>query len=416
MIKHKRLTISIVIASILLVLIIVFVGYWLFNNTSFFTSKIDSDELAQNNLNVADGNIVLIQYQIGEMTLNIPKGFEISEYATGIGSARFFSFNEQNTMFVGTNSNDKIYAVRDTDNNGLAETVNEVDSGLNSPHSTFYHEGDLYLGEENRVSVYRGIKDDGSYISKEIIVDNLPSGNKLTGGGHKTRTVLIGPDNMLYVSIGSSCNVCIEDDDRRAAIVRYNLDGSGEEIYATGLRNTVGFEFDSDGTIWGVDMGRDQIGDDIPPEEVNIIESGKDYGWPYCYGDKINNPEFSDKVDYCLEQTEKPYFNMQAHSAPLGMSFLNDAAKESWPSMYKNGFLVAFHGSWNRTVPTGYKVVWIDTSGAAPQQYNFLSGWLEESADAWGRPVGLGFDSNGNLYVSDDKQGMIYKVSYTAND
>lgn len=410
---NKKLNILIIALIILLLGLVSAVVFWLYNNTSLFTTNIDSQQLEANNLNTAQPSYELVSQKIGDKSINLPVGFTISEYVTDIGSARFFSFNEQDTMFVGTNSNDKIYAISDSDKNGVAESTAVIDSGLNSPHSTYYFEGDLYVGEENQVTVYKDIKDDGSYSSKDIVIGNLPSGNKLTGGGHKTRTVVVGPDRKLYVSIGSSCNVCIEDDERRATIMKYDLDGTNGEIYASGLRNTVGFAFDSNQILWGVDMGRDQIGDDIPPEEINIIEQGKNYGWPYCYGDGVNNPEFSDKVSYCAEQTAKPFFNMQAHSAPLGLSFLNDAAKNSWPAEYQNGMLVAFHGSWNRTVPTGYKVVWVDTSGAEPKQYNFLSGWLESSADAWGRPVGLGFDSKGNLYLSDDKQGKIYKISYS---
>jgi glucose/arabinose dehydrogenase len=223
--------------------------------------------------------------------------------------------------------------------------------------------------------------------------------------------VVVGPDEKLYVSIGSSCNVCIENDQRRATIMRYNLDGSGGEIYSSGLRNTVGFEF-NDGKLWGLDMGRDQIGDDIPPDEVNIIKQGANYGWPYCYGDRTNNPEFSDKQEYCKANTVAPVLGLQAHSAPLGIAFENQAAKQSWPKVYQNGFFAALHGSWNRTVPTGYKVVWVDTKSNPMKAYNFITGWLDGSG-AWGRPVGIGFDSKGNMYISDDKQNLVYKVTYS---
>lgn len=411
--KKKVITIISVIAVILLLVGIVVLFFWAKNNTSFFTSKISEKDLNANNLNDNSENFKLLPYKINGKILNIPKGFTISEYARGVGSARFFSFNEQDTMFIGTNNNDKIYAIQDTNDDGFAETVNEIASNLSTPHSTYYYNGDLYVGEENRVSVYRNINNDGSYGSFEVLVNNLPSGNTLTGGGHKTRTVVIGPDAKMYVSVGSSCNVCIEDDSRRATIMRYNLDGSGEEIFATGLRNTVGFDFNANGALYGVDMGRDQIGDDTPPEEVNIIEQGKDYGWPYCYGNNINNPEFNDRKQYCKEKTETPFLNMQAHSAPLGMEFIKQSATEIWPQQYSKGFFVGFHGSWNRTVPTGYKVVFVDTSGPQPKQYNFLTGWLENNAESWGRPVDVGFDSKGNFYVSDDKQGIIYKVSYS---
>jgi glucose/arabinose dehydrogenase len=158
-------------------------------------------------------------------------------------------------------------------------------------------------------------------------------------------------------------------------------------------------------------MVLDQIGDDIPPEEVNIIEQGKNYGWPYCYGDKINNPEYKDKAEYCKTQTQAPVLGLQAHYAPLGIAFENEAAMASWPSVFSSGFFGAMHGSWNRTVPTGYKVIWVDTKSSPMKEYNFITGWLDGSG-AWGRPVGVGFDPAGNMYISDDKQNLIYKVQY----
>lgn len=397
-------------ALLAILALLMYVVYWASQNTAFLNGGLTSASLNTNNQNASTESIQLVPQQVGLKTLYTPAGFKISEFVTGIKGARFFSFGPEDTMYIGSNTGDSIYAVRDTNGDGTADQKNIIDSKLNTPHSVYYYNGDLYLGEQNRVSVYRSIRPDGTYTKKEVLVDNLPSGNKLTGGGHTTRTVVVGPDGKLYVSIGSSCNVCIENDDRRATIMRYNLDGSGGEIYASGLRNTVGFVF-NDGALWGLDMGRDQIGDDIPPDEVNIITQGANYGWPYCYGDQINNPEFKDKAEYCKASTTPPVLGLQAHSAPLGIAFENSAAKASWPSVYQNGFFAALHGSWNRTTPTGYKVVWVDTKSSPMKSYNFITGWLDGSG-AWGRPVGLGFDSKGNMYVSDDKQNLVYKVFY----
>lgn len=392
-------------------LLLMLAGLWLYTNTSIFPRKISEQELNKNNLNQADSSINLVARDVVGKSINAPEDVEVSVYARGIKSARFFAFGPNDTMFVGSSSDDGIYVVRDTDGDGSAEDVKKIDKDLNTPHSVFYYNGDLYLAEETRVSVYRNMAEDGTYEKKDVIIDNLPGGNRLTGGGHKTRTVAVGPDNKLYVSIGSSCNVCVEDDKRRATIMRYNLDGSGEETLATGLRNTVGIDFNDDGELYGADMGRDLIGDDIPPEEINKIEQGKNYGWPYCYGDRINNPEFKDKAQYCKESTESPTFEIQAHSAPLGFLFMKAIERDVWPEQFQNGYFVALHGSWNRTTPTGYKVVWIDTSGPQPKLHNFLTGFLDDKGSVWGRPVGLGFDSNGNLYVSDDKQDLIYKLT-----
>ena len=410
--KRPRLFTWVLIVIILgLTAFIGFVVYWVSQNTAFLSGKLTSADLNKNNQNTSSEPLQLVAQTVGLKTLYAPPGFKISEYVTGVKGARFFSFGPDDTMYIGTNTGDSIYAVSDTNGDGVADQKKLIDSKLNTPHSLFYYKGDLYLGEQDRVSVYRGISADGSYQTKQVLVDNLPSGNRLTGGGHTTRTVVVGPDEKLYVSIGSSCNVCIENDQRRATIMRYNLDGSGGEIYSSGLRNTVGFEF-NDGKLWGLDMGRDQIGDDIPPDEVNIIKQGANYGWPYCYGDRANNPEFSDKQEYCKANTVAPVLGLQAHSAPLGIAFENQAAKQSWPRVYQNGFFAALHGSWNRTVPTGYKVIWVDTKSNPMKAYNFITGWLDGSG-AWGRPVGIGFDSKGNMYVSDDKQNLVYKVTYS---
>jgi glucose/arabinose dehydrogenase len=169
--------------------------------------------------------------------------------------------------------------------------------------------------------------------------------------------------------------------------------------------------FDENDLI-GVDMGRDQIGDDIPPEEINIIEQGKDYGWPYCYGDRIYNPEFPERETYCQNETVGSVFDMQAHAAPLGISMLNTAAQDAWPEVYSNGYFIGMHGSWNRTVPTGYKVIFVQKTDNGYQEHNFLTGWLESNAEAWGRPVAMTFDATGNMYLSDDKTGNIYKINY----
>lgn len=384
--------------------------WWLKNNTAVFTRRISEAEISENNLTNPDSTFGLRQIGVGDKFLYLPEGFTISEFAKNIPSARFFTFDDKDTMYIGTKNNDKIYAVSDTNNDGVAESVNTIDSGLNVPHSVTIYNGDLYLAEQDKISVYRQIQPNGKFTKKEILINNLPSGNVLQGGGHTTRTIVIGPDQKMYVSIGSSCNVCVEKDMRRATIMQYDLDGKNGVVYASGLRNTVGFMFWNN-KMYGADMGRDQIGDDIPPEEINIIEQNKDYGWPYCYGTKISNPEFKGKKAYC-NTTVAPVAQMQAHSAPLGIASLNSAAQNKWPKTFRNGFLVAFHGSWNRTTPTGYKIVWVDLNQDEPRVFNFLTGWLEKNAKAWGRPVGLGFDNKGNLYISDDKQGIVYKVSY----
>ncbi|MCA9379414.1 PQQ-dependent sugar dehydrogenase, partial [Candidatus Dojkabacteria bacterium] len=257
----------------------------------------------------------------------------------------------------------------------------------------------------------------GSFAQKEVLIPDLPT------GGHVTRTIKIGPDQKIYLSTGSSCNVCEESDNRRAAIVRYNLDGTGPEVYASGLRNSVGMQFaraadNGDWVLWTVDNGRDRIGDDIPPEEVNIIgEFGLDFGWPYCYGDQIPNPEFTDRAEYCTQNTVLPSYSLQAHSAPLGITFTPYAfgSRTDFPEYLTSYAFITYHGSWNRSVPTGYKVVMINSLEIGSAAQDFITGWLDENGESWGRPVDIGFGPDGNMYISDDKAGVIYRVSVAGN-
>ncbi len=341
----------------------------------------------------------------------LPKGFSLSVFAAGMNGLRFFTFDSQQNMIVADLDAGKIFLLKDNDKDGVAEQKITIDQGLTVPSDADYYNGDLYVSQSTKVVAYRSLTSDGKYSKKETLIANLPA------GGHLSRTFVLGPDGKIYLAIGSSCNICEEPDPHRAAINVYNLDGSGGEVFASGLRNTVGFQFHlnpqtGQNEIWGVDNGRDQIGDDIPPEEVNIIAKGKNYGWPYCYGKGIANPEFPQKSDYCKNQTEFPAFEMQAHSAPLDISFL-PLNNSVYPAALKDSVFITFHGSWNRSIPTGYKLITINTADKSSKEKDFITGWVDSSGYVWGRPVGLGFDQRGNLYVSDDKAGAIYLVHYT---
>lgn len=407
-----------VLISILFIIIILlaFGLVFLKNNTSFLNFNISEEEISQNNLNPTSSvteetdlvNLVSKELQVDEIyqngtfseprTLYLPEGYEISVYAGGMRAPRFFDFDDDGNIYVADKSAGEVLLLKDEDNDKVAETKITVLSDLRSVHSVDFYNGDLYVAEEHQIIRLRGIKPDATFDEFVILVNNLPA-----DGGHTTRTVLVGPDEKIYISVGSSCNLCEEDDERRAAIVRYNLDGTGEELYAEGLRNSVGLEFNNF-DLWSVDNGRDRIGDDLPPEEVNIVEQGKNYGWPFCYGMGIPNPEYSDKSDYCKTNTAFPIYEMQAHSAPLGLTFAPISNE------LEGNLFIAFHGSWNRTVPTGYKVVRIDTTDDSGETINFITGWLDEDGDIWGRPVGVKFNKEGEMYVSDDEAGAIYVV------
>ncbi|MFZ3063104.1 MAG: PQQ-dependent sugar dehydrogenase, partial [Actinomycetota bacterium] len=267
-----------------------------------------------------------------------------------------------------------------------------------------------YIAETNRVTRYNYV-----YLltypvtfkisSPQVLVPDLPS-----NGGHFTRTLGFGPDGKMYVSVGSSGNVVEEKDPRRAAILQFNDDGTGGRIYAKGLRNAVGFTWHPiTKEMWATENGRDRLGDDLPPDEINIVGDGGDYGWPYAYGNRIPDPAFNDPKR--VAKTLPPKIEIQAHSAPLGLRFYD---ADSFGPEYKDDLFVAFHGSWNRTVPTGYKVVRYHLKGKRKDevefQTDFITGWLTPQG-ALGRPVDIIVGADKALYISDDKAGTIYRVS-----
>jgi glucose/arabinose dehydrogenase len=252
------------------------------------------------------------------------------------------------------------------------------------------------------------MRDGASAGQATPIVSNLPD------GGHSTRTIVFGADGKLYVSIGSSCNVCKEKDPRRAAVVRYNADGTGEDIFATGLRNSVGLAWHpTTKELWGTDNGRDMLGDDVPPDEINIIRQGQNYGWPNCYADRVPDAEFG-SPEFC-RKTEPPVAKLQAHSAPLGLAFYTGT---QFPKEYHGDLFVAFHGSWNRSKKTGYKVVRLRIgNGRVNDVRDFITGWLSPDGreEVLGRPVDLVVGKDGGLYLSDDAAGVIYRIGYRGN-
>ncbi|MDO8515621.1 MAG: PQQ-dependent sugar dehydrogenase [bacterium] len=343
----------------------------------------------------------------GSLPLTIPSGFKMQVFAKDLAGARVLRFDSDGNLWVSLMG--KGVVAKLTLENGSLKEQKEVFTGLNKPHGLAFDPDDkkmLYIAEEGRVAKY-DVTQPGK--AGEKILD-LP-----TGGNHVSRTIAFGPDKKLYITVGSSCNVCHEEDERRAAMLRYDPQTKQSEIYARGLRNTVFFVWDKAGRLFGTDMGRDLLGDNIPPDELNIIEQGGNYGWPICYGNNIHDDKF-DKNTYirnpCMVPFEKPsYVDFQAHSAPLGLAF----APESWPAEYRNDLFVSFHGSWNRSQATGYKVVrvMLDESGNSTGIKDFITGWLAPGLlreAALGRPVDIVTDNAGALYISDDKAGVIYRL------
>jgi glucose/arabinose dehydrogenase len=338
-----------------------------------------------------------------ENPIALPPGFGISVFAEGLSGPRMMALGPDGQIYVAERGANRIVRLPDRDGDGVADAVEVVAAGLNAPSSIAFHtDGSLYVGETTRV--LRLPPEGDGFGAPEAIVDRLPS------GGHNTRTVLFSPDGeTLFVSVGSSCNVCIEDDPRRATILSYNPDGGGEAIYATGLRNAVGITF-RPGTneLWATNNGRDWLGDDQPPETVNLVREGDDFGWPRCHAGRIIDPDFG-SADAC-QGVAAPSVEMQAHSAPLGLGFYTG---ERFPEAYRGDLFVAFHGSWNRTEPTGYKVVRIPMENGTPGPVeDFATGWLREDGTHWGRPVDVLTAADGSLLISDDGADFIYRVFY----
>ncbi len=336
--------------------------------------------------------------------LTLPEGFTISLFAQSLpGGARLMAFSPDGVLHVSIPSSGQIVALPDANNDGVADGVQVVADNLNQPHGLTFHEGALWVA--NTDSVVRLSEPDaqGKYQKRETIVNDLP-----VGGGHSSRTLGFGPDGALYVAAGSSCNVCNESDEKRAAITRYNADGSDPQVFARGLRNPVGFIWNDAGELIATNNGRDGMGDDVPPETINITKGGDDFGWPRCHAGDIVDPQFGGSQG-CTGVTA-PAFKLQAHSAPLGLRIYSGT---QFPASYQGDLFVAFHGSWNRSVPTGYKVVQLDMQNNRPVAIDdFITGWLV-NGNAWGRPVDVIVGADGSMYISDDELNAVYRVTAT---
>ena len=347
--------------------------------------------------------------------LRAPDGFHISVFANEIDGARMLVFSPGGVLLASESGEGKVVALPDPQHTGKAARTVTVLEGLNEPHGLAFYEGKLYVAENDKVRRYdwdeRKLR-----ATNPVKLADLP-----TGGGHSTRSILFHGGKM-YVSAGSSCNVCVEKDPRRATVMEFNPDGSGQKIFAKGLRNAVGVAVNpKTDTVWVTVNGRDMLGDDIPPETIyDLGKEGGDGGWPYCYGDRVFDSQFAKSEsgvgsDRCKNVME-PKVQMQAHSAPLGLAFYEGA---QFPAEYRNNIFVAFHGSWNRSVPTGYKVVRVkldDKGQPVGGAEDFITGWLapgETKKGRWmGRPVGIVVGGDGTMYVSDDSAGVVYRVTY----
>ena len=338
-----------------------------------------------------------------DFPLKITSGFRIGVFAKDLGKARDLQFSPGGVLLVSSKESGIVYALPDEDGDGRADKKVVVLSGLDNPHGLSFNSGKLFVAELKKVSRYKWDEKNLKAVFEKKLFD-LPD-----NGGHSTRSIDIDKDGNLFVTIGSSCNVCVETHPWLATVVVSDIEGKPPKVFASGLRNSVFIKINpKTDQLWGTEMGRDLIGDDIPPEEINIIAEGKNYGWPSCYGNGIHDEKFNHNhsAGEC-EKTQVPIYGFQAHSAPLGLAFIDSA---QFPPSWQGDLLVSYHGSWNRSVPTGYKIVKMNVEGnKIIGEEDFITGFLQGSS-ALGRPVDLEFDNSGSLYISDDKIGVIYKI------
>jgi glucose/arabinose dehydrogenase len=334
--------------------------------------------------------------------LYVPPGFSVNLFADGQDGVRFLALGPAGTVYATLSRSGKIVRLSDTNHDGVAESIVTVLSGLSNPSGIAFRGDTLYFAEQGAVKRL----DPGA--TTPIFLTDLPS-----GPGHDTRTIAFGPDNLLYVAVGSSCNIC-DDSPPRAAVTRYNLDGSNAHTFATGLRNSVGLAFNpATGDLWANNNDRDNIGpnqratDSLPPERLNILKDGKWYGWPQCYLPGKPNPEYAGAD---CSGVEPPALTVQAHSAPLGLAFYTGTM---FPAEYHGDGFMTYHGSWNRSAPTGAKVVRVRAqSGQTVSAEDFVTGWQLSDGRRWGRPVAVLVAADGALLVSDDYAGRIWRVTF----
>lgn len=341
----------------------------------------------------------------GTSGLTLPQGFNVTVFAEGFTKPRLMEVASNGDVILSDPNSGTVYVLPDRDRNGKADSKEVYASGLNQPHGLALHGGYLYVANTDGVVRFPYQPGDTKASAAPIKVVDLPA-----GGGHSTRTVTFGPDGKMYVSAGSTCNVCEETDARRAAIWQYDPDGKNGRLYASGLRNAVGIEW-FNGTLYATNNGRDLLGDDLPPEGFYRVKDGGFYGWPYCYTTTAGQPQVWDsnfgRKDAALCATATPAFALTtAHSAPLGLAFYSGS---TFPAEYRGKMFVGLHGSWNRSVKSGYKVITVDPATGEVQ--DFLTGFLNGQSVS-GRPVDLAVLPDGALLLTDDGTGKVWRIQY----
>jgi glucose/arabinose dehydrogenase len=336
-------------------------------------------------------------------SIRLPPGFSIEVWAEGVTNARSLAAGGDGVVYVGTRTAGNVYAVRPRAD-GTREVVTVL-SGLNMPNGVAYRDGALYVAEVDRILRYDGIASRLAGPPGPVVVTMLPKERH-----HGWRYMAFGPDGLLYVAIGVPCNVCDRDKDDFATIVRMKPDGSAREVVARGVRNSVGFTWHPrTRQLWFTDNGRDMLGDDVPPCELNRLSRvGEHFGFPFCHGTGVVDPEFG-ALGSCSSSTP-PVADLGPHVAPLGLVFYEGSKV---PGAFRGDVLIAEHGSWNRSEKIGYRITRVRLDGARARGYeNFASGWLGADGKVSGRPVDLLLRDDGSLLVSDDLAGVVYRIFY----
>lgn len=341
--------------------------------------------------------------------LKVPAGFTVKKFAEQLGKPRILVVSSAGNVYTSDREAGIVMMLKDTNGDGVSDTKQTV-ATIKQAHGLTIHNSKMYIAAIREVYV-ANMNADGTLAPPQMITDKLPD-----AGQHPNRTLAVGPDNLLYITVGSTCNACDEPNKLNATIVRANLDGSNITVFSKGLRNTIGFGWHPQtGELWGMDHGIDWLGDDDQKEEVNMIKQNAHYGWPYIYGEGKYNPADRPPGDTTYQQylamTTLPALTYQAHAAPIQMAFYTGT---KFPAEYRNDAFIAMRGSWNRSQPVGYKVVRLHFENGKPVRFDdFLSGFLVNNNKAhFGRLVGVAVHTDGSLLVSDDTNGVIYRISY----
>ncbi|MDX1416928.1 MAG: PQQ-dependent sugar dehydrogenase [Candidatus Promineifilaceae bacterium] len=338
--------------------------------------------------------------------ISLPPGFRIGYYAENVPNARSMALSPNGTLFVGTRDAGNLYAILDSNQDYVADEVITLAEGMNSPNGVAFRDEALYVAEINRILRFDNIEESLPELPEAVVINaDYPS-----DWPHGWKFIRFGPDGRLYVPVGAPCNVCQIEGTPYGKITSIATDGSDLLVYADGVRNSVGFDWHPEtGVLWFTDNGRDNLGDDVPPDELNRApEAGLHFGFPYCHGETIPDPEFGSQRS-CAEFTP-PAQALGPHVAALGMRFYTG---NLFPEEYHNQVFIAEHGSWNRTIPIGYRLSLARLEESEVVSYEvFAEGWLRENGERWGRPVDVQVMPDGSLLVSDDMAGAIYRIWY----